>query len=72
MTTIEKAKELLKSKGYYVNNLWNTDDVTMDYDCTEEEAMEVLNRVFYDGCINKQIFDSITIIAESLNLKSKE
>ena len=72
MTEIEKAKELLKSKGYYVNNFWNTDDVTMNYDCTEEEAMEVLSRVFNNEWINEQIFDSITIIAESLNLKRKE
>jgi hypothetical protein len=72
MTEINKAKEFLKSKGYFTYTLWNTDDVTMNYDCTEEEAMEVLSRVFNNEWINEQIFDSITIIAESLNLKRKE
>jgi hypothetical protein len=72
MTEIDKAKEFLKSKGYFTYTLWNTDDVTMNYDCTEEEAMEVLSKVFNNEWINEQIFDSITIIAESLNLKRKE
>jgi hypothetical protein len=72
MTEIDKAKELLKSKGYYVNNLWNTDDVTMNYDCTEEEAMKVLERVFNNEYVIQQIFESIDIITNSLNLKPKE
>ena len=72
MTEIDKAKEFLKSKGYFTYTLWSTDDVAMNYDCTEEEAMEVLSRVFNNEWINEQIFDSITIIAESLNLKPKE
>jgi len=72
MTEIDKAKEFLKSKGYFTYTLWSTDDVTMNYDCTEEEAMEVLSRVFNNEWINEQIFESIKIIAESLNLKPKE
>ena len=72
MTEIDKAKEFLKSKGYFTYTLWSTDDVTMNYDCTEEQAMRVLEKVFNNEWINEQIFDSITIIAESLNLKRKE
>jgi hypothetical protein len=72
MTEIDKAKEFLKSKGYFTYTLWNTDDVTMNYDCTEEEAMRVLEKVFNNEWINEQIFESIKIIADSMNLKHKE
>ena len=72
MNEIEKAKEFLKSKGYFTDTLWNTDDVTMNYDCTEEQAMKVLERVFNNEYVNEQIFESIKIIAESLNLKHIE
>lgn len=72
MNEIEKAKEFLKSKGYFTDTLWNTDDVTMNYDCTEEQAMRVLERVFNNEYVNEQIFDSISIIANSMNLKHKE
>ena len=72
MTEIDKAKEFLKSKGYFTDTLWNTDDVTMNYDCTEEQAMRVLSKVFNTEWVNEQIFDSIDIIANSLNLKLKE
>jgi tetratricopeptide (TPR) repeat protein len=69
---LDKAKELLKSKGYYVGNLWNTDDVTMNFDCTEEEAHKVLDKLFSNEYVNQQIQDSIKIIADSMNLKHKE
>jgi hypothetical protein len=72
MNEIEKAKEFLKLKGYFTNILWNTDDVTMNYDCTEEQAMRVLERVFNNEYVNEQIFESIKIIADSMNLKPKE
>jgi hypothetical protein len=66
------AEKLLKAQGYYVGNLWHISDVQMNFDCTDAEAMEVLDRTFNNEWINEQISDSITIIAESLNLKHKE
>jgi hypothetical protein len=66
------AKKIFEAEGYYVGNLWHISDVQMNFDCTDAEAMEVLDRVFNDDWINEQISDSITIIAESLNLKRKE
>ncbi len=72
MNEIEKAKEFLKSKGYFTDTLWNTDDVTMNYDCTEQEAMKVLDKTFNNEYVNESISDSIKIIANSMNLKHKE
>jgi hypothetical protein len=65
-------KKLLEAEGYYVGNLWHISDIQMNFDCTDAEAMEVLDRTFNNEWINEQISDSIKIIAESLNLKHKE
>lgn len=45
MKTIQEAKDLLESKGYFVDNLWHTDDVCMDFDCDQDTAMEIIGAV---------------------------
>jgi hypothetical protein len=66
------AKKLLEAEGYYVGNLWHISDVQMNFDCTDEEAMKVLVKVFNNDWIEQYINDSINIMAESLNLKHIE
>jgi hypothetical protein len=39
---LSKAKETLKRYGYFVDNLWCTDDVVLRYQCSEEDAQGVL------------------------------
>jgi hypothetical protein len=69
---IEQAKKLLKDNGYYVDNLWQTKDVKMNYDCTEEQAQDILEKALNnDGTMAQQWF-SIKYYAEMINLKSKE
>jgi hypothetical protein len=72
MNEIEKAIETLTIEGYYVEKPWHIEDVQQNYDCTDEEAMEVLDKTFSNEYVNQQIFDSISIIANSMNLKHKE
>lgn len=69
---IAKAKELLKSEGYFVDNLWQTCDVTLNYDCTEEVAQDVLNKSFINDATYEQIWMSIGYVAESMNLKRRD
>jgi hypothetical protein len=69
---IENAKELLKREGYYVDNLWQTCDVTLNYDCTEEEAQDVLNKSLTNDATYEQIWMSIGYVAESMNLKRRD
>ena len=66
---IENAKKLLRSEGYYVDNLWQTCDVTMNYDCTEEQAQEVLDGALNNDNVLQQIFEGITMYADNLKLK---
>lgn len=69
---IAQAKKLLKDNGYYVDNLWQTKDVKMNYDCTEEQAQDILEKALNnDGTMAQQWF-SIRYYAEMINLKSRE
>lgn len=71
-TDIENAKQVLKSSGYYIDNLWQTEDVKINYHCTEEQAQKILNRVLqYDG-IYELVWEGISYEAESMNLKHKD
>jgi len=69
---IAQAKELLKSEGYFVDNLWQTCDVTINYDCTEEQAQKILDGVFRNEATFEQIWMAISYEAESMNLKRRD
>ena len=53
---IEEAKKTLKNNGYFVDNLWSTEDVFRDFKCTEEEAQEVLEMALTNEATMEQIW----------------
>lgn len=67
---IENAKELLKREGYFVDVLWSIDEVTMNYNCTKEQANIVLFEALSDDGTEQQIYDMIHHVARVMNLKS--
>ena len=69
---IAQAKKLLKDNGYYVDNLWQTEDVKINYKCTEEQAQKVLNKVFQYDSIYELVWEAIGYEAESMKLKHKD
>ena len=68
---IEKAKELLKNEGYFVDNLWKTEDITLHYECTEDEAQIILKRALSDTNTLEQIWWSIRTDSDIMNFKRK-
>jgi hypothetical protein len=72
LTEIEQAKAILKQHGYFVDNLWSTQDVTDRYECTEEDAQEVLNRALTNEWVMEQIWFSIDDTCDSLKIELKE
>ena len=38
--SLEQAKQVLKENGYYVDNLWHTDDVHRFGDISEDDSDE--------------------------------
>ena len=69
---IESAKQLLKDNGYFVDNLWQTEDVTMNHECTEEEAQTILYRALTNEATYQQIWEAISYEVESMNLKRRD
>ena len=58
---IEQAKAVLKNAGYFVDSLWSVADVQSRFECSQEEAMTVLNRALTNSYIVGQIWSSIEI-----------
>jgi hypothetical protein len=69
---IEQAKALLKSNGYQVDNLWCVEDVKHKFNCTDEEAQNVLYRALTNDATMEQIWLAIDITGEAEGLEPKE
>jgi len=68
---IQQAKNLLQDNGYFVANLWRTEDVTENYDCTEDEAQEVLESALTNDALTNSIWFTIDFHAEDMGIKRK-
>lgn len=66
---ISDAKKLLKKHGYFVDNLWHTCDVTDVWECTNEQAQELLYKALTSESTIEQIHIAVCFIAEDMNLK---
>lgn len=67
--TKKDAMQFLADLGYYTDVLWNIEDVTDHYKCTDEEAYEVLRMVLSDAYIKSVIREAIHMASEQLNLE---
>lgn len=66
---LERAKEILENNGYYCGNLWSIRDVQCKFDCTDEEAYEVLDKALQNDATMEQIWYAIELHGENNNLK---
>ena len=69
--TTEYARKVLRAYGYFVDNLWNIEDVQGRYECDEAKAQYILNKALTNEATMEQIWIAIDIIAEIENLKLK-
>lgn len=73
MSEIEKAKEVLRKAGYFIDNLWHIDDVKIRYNCEDDEqAQEILYSSLTNDWIMEQIHYCVGDYAENEGLKSLE
>jgi hypothetical protein len=68
--TIQEAKDFLHSEGYYVGNLWTTQDVRFNFNCTEEEAQSILDLALTNDATMNQVWFAIDMIAIDRGFKS--
>jgi len=64
-----EARALLRSKGYFTDNLWTTDDVTENYECTQEEAQQVLEMALTNTATIEQIWYAIDDACDHLQFR---
>jgi hypothetical protein len=69
---IARAKETLMKHGYYVGNLYQADDVRTYFDCTDDEALDVLDGALDNDGTAETIWIAIRDIGEMMGLKEKE
>jgi len=70
--SVEEAKAYLTEQGYYTGNLWSVEDVQANYDCTEDEAQDVLDGALQNEATMEQIWYAINFHAQNDGLKEKE
>lgn len=71
MKDVLYARDVLSKRGYAVANLWHVDDVTENYNCTDEQAREVLKDALQNEYIMTSIWETIDAVAFELGLTKK-
>lgn len=69
MDKIKKAKNILKINGFYIDNLWCVNDVGSKFNCTNDEAQEILNLSLTNEATMEQIWFSINEFGTLKNLE---
>jgi hypothetical protein len=65
------TKEILKSEGYFTDNLWHVSDVQEKFKCDDETAQNILYWVLTSDRVIEFINEEINLIAENEQLKRK-
>ena len=65
---IDKAKKVLEEAGYYVNNLWHVNDVHSRFDCSKDEAMNVLEEALTSDSTFEAIWFNIDYLGQEERL----
>lgn len=66
MSEIEKAKEVLRKAGYFIDNLWHIDDVKLRYNCEDDDqAQDILYSALTNDATMEQIWFAIDYVAQN-------
>jgi hypothetical protein len=68
---LQQARKVLKNAGYQTDNLWQINDVKGRYNCTDEEAMEMLIEALTNETTMEQIWLAIDICAQNRRIENK-
>ena len=56
----DDLRDELASRGFYTNNLWHVDDIKQNYECSDEDAQEILDKTMQSEWITQEIFTCIS------------
>jgi len=72
MNEINKAKQVLREAGFYVDNLWSIHDVRDENnELTDEQKMQALDMALTNEYTTEQIFYAIDVSVEIITEKIK-
>jgi hypothetical protein len=54
-----EAENVLESQGFCIDGLWQVEDVTRYYPCSEKTAKEILKKILCSSELHGQIFDML-------------
>ena len=60
-----ELKDELENRGWFAEIMWHKEDVQMNFNCTQADALGVLQRVFTSEHVNQVINDAIDEEASS-------
>lgn len=69
---VKEAREFLERQGYFTENLWHIQNVKSRYECTDEEAQEILEDVFHAESVYNTIYFNIDYFSRERGLKRKD
>ena len=70
---VQKAKEVLRENGFFVDNLWHVDDVKLRYNCDDDEqAQDILNGALTNDATMEQIWFAIDMVADDDGLELRD
>lgn len=69
---IKKAMDTLRKYGYAIDSVLEIEEVTDKYECTDEEAHTLLERVMSDQSTRDHLTDMIPAVADLMGLNEKE
>jgi len=70
--TTEQLRNELAYRGFQTQSLSHIDEVQQNYDCSDEDAMDVLREVFNSEYVREVIFDIIDEVCNQEGINKKK
>lgn len=67
--TVQELKSELSRRGFYTDCLWKVDDVFNKFDCTHEQALDILGEALNHDTIMDDIHEKINDVGDEYGLK---
>jgi len=71
-TIVENSRAALKEEGYYTDNLWHINDVKSRFKCTDQQAMDILDKVLQSEYVISTIFELIHNTASDMDIEYED
>ena len=68
-TIYGQPEMLLRSEGFFTENLWSVHDVLQTHDCSRGKAYDVLDKAMNNSATIEQIFLAIDDVCDDLEIK---